>query len=195
MGISVSVAPSTQYASPGGVANVATILGRATNNMGPKVRQAVRQSFYAKRDIIARAPVSVSNRFQAIEDTTAEEVESVKDESVKDRELPVTGKAVKGQKLPLKGTPPVIGKKTLEEGQGRWSTPVSAAFAELKWKYQVPEFERFDNNGKSESQKNQRATSYKTKQRFNRRFLVTCLLRILGLALSLIQHVAQVRIL
>ena len=109
MGISVPVTPSTQYASPGGVANSATIFGRAANNMGPKGRQ----SFYAKRDIIARAPVSVSNRFQAIEDTTAEEVESVKD-----RELPVTGKAVKGQKLPLKGTPPVIGKKTLEEGQG-----------------------------------------------------------------------------
>ena len=27
--------------------------------------------------------------------------------------------------------------------EGRWSTPVSAAFAELKWKYQAPEFEMF----------------------------------------------------
>jgi len=87
---------------------------------------------------------------------------------VKDRELPVTGKAVKGQKLPLKGTPPVIGKKTLEEGQGRWSTPVSAAFAELKWKYHVPEFEMFDKNGKiripeeSKSNKLQNETAFQS---------------------------------
>ena len=87
-------------------ANSATIWGRAANNMGPKGRQ----SFYinsVKRDVTTiaiRTPVAVSNRFQDI----AEGVESVKD-----GELPVTGKAVKGQKLPLKGTPPVIGKKTL----------------------------------------------------------------------------------
>jgi len=110
--------------------------------MGPKGQQ----SFYnnsVKRDVTTiaiRTPVAVSNRFKDLqvpekamfEEPIAEEVESVKD-----RELPVTGKAVKGQKLPLKGTPPVIGKETLAEG--RWSTPVSVAFHNL----QVPEFEMF----------------------------------------------------
>ena len=37
----------------------------------------------------------------------------------KDRELPVIGKAVKGQRLPLKGTPPVIGKNSLCIGSVR----------------------------------------------------------------------------
>ena len=87
MGISVPATPSTQYQSARArraqeavlsKANSATIFGRATNNMGPKGRQ----SFYnnsVKRDVIARTPGTVSNRFQAIEDTIAEEVESVKD--------------------------------------------------------------------------------------------------------------------
>jgi len=128
--------------------NIATVVGRTTNRaMGPKG-----QSFYNKAKvgsdvttIAVRTPVAVSNRFKDLqvpekamfEEPLAEEVAVVKD-----RELPVIGKAVKGQRLPLKGTPPVIGKETLAEG--RWSTPVSAAFHNL----QAPSFEMFGTDGK-----------------------------------------------
>ena len=97
--------------------------------------------------------------------------------SVKDRELPVMGKAVKGHRLPLKATPPVIGKETFEDG--RWSTPVSAAFAEFKWKYQAPEFEMFGKDCKIRIPEESAYEIYKMKQRCNHRFLVTWLIRIL----------------
>ena len=131
--------------------NIATVVGRATNeSMGPKG-----QSF--------------NNKAKVASDVTTIAIRTPVAVSNRFKDLQVPEAAMFGEPL---AEVAMLGEPLAE---GRWSTHVSAAFQQL----QVPSLQCSEQMAKSESQRNQRAKSYKRKQRFNCRCLVTWLIRIL----------------